>query len=184
MTKKLKILLFLMLTLSLFTACEHFEKRKQQESGDNSQGKLPRESYNKAKIRDFEKRLTTKQEKQMYSKLLPWFIDDEERITFLSQPSFESKQEWIQSSGILSRQNQLGQKYKKTIDNQDIAIGMPNELVKKSWGDPVQVETSGNPLYRNEKWKYIRNVSSSEGFKQERRVVYFENGKVVGWETE
>ena len=120
----------------------------------------------------------------MYSKLLPWFIDDEERITFLSQPSFESKQEWIQSSGILSRQNQLGQKYKKTIDNQDIAIGMPNELVKKSWGDPVQVETSGNPLYRNEKWKYIRNVSSPEGFKQERRVVYFENGKVVGWETE
>ena len=114
MTKKLKILLFLMLTLSLFTACEHFEKRKQQESGDNSQGKLPRESYNKAKIRDFEKRLTTKQEKQMYSKLLPWFIDDEERITFLSQPSFESKQEWIQSSGILSRQNQLGQKYKKS----------------------------------------------------------------------
>lgn len=184
MTNKLKFILFLLLSLSLFTSCEHFEKRRQQENGESTQGKVPRETYNKSKIRDLEKRLNTKQEKQMYSKLLPWFLDDEERITFLSQVNFENKQEWIQTSGILSRQNQLGQKYKKVIDNQDIAIGMPNDLVKKSWGEPIQVETSGNPLYKNEKWKYIRNVSSSEGFKQERRMVYFENGKVVGWETE
>lgn len=184
MTNKLKFIIILLLSFCVFTACEHFEKRRQQETGENSQGKIPRESFNKSKIRDLEKRLTTKQEKQMYSKLLPWFLDDEERIAFLSQSNFENRQEWIQNSGILSRQNQLGQKYKRVIDNQDIAIGMPNDLVKKSWGDPVQVETSGNPLYKNEKWKYIRNVSSSEGFKQERRVVYFENGKVVGWETE
>lgn len=185
MTKLIPHLLILTASIFFLCACEHFERRKQQEtSSGDIQGAAPREAYNKSKIRELEKRLSTKQEKQTYSKLLPWFMSDEERIMFLSQSSFENKQEWIQNSGILSRQNQLTQKYRRVIDNQDIAIGMPNELVKKSWGDPIQVETSGNPLYKNEKWRYIRSITSSEGFKQERRIVYFENGKVVGWETE
>jgi hypothetical protein len=186
MSKKLK-LLTLILTVVIFSiSCEHFERRKQLETNnsDETGSTAPRETYNKNKIRELEKKLNTKQEKQTYSKLLPWFQNDEERISYLNQPNFEDKQEWIQKSGILARQNSMGQKFKRLIDSQDIAIGMPNDLVKKSWGDPIQVEVSGNPLYKNEKWRYIRNVSSTEGFRQEKRVVYFENGKVVGWETE
>ena len=76
--------------------------------------------------------------------------NDEERISYLNQPNFEDKQEWIQKSGIVARQNSMGQKFKRLIDSQDIAIGMPNDLVKKSWRDPIQVEVSGNPLYKNE----------------------------------
>jgi hypothetical protein len=102
----------------------------------------------------------------------------------LNQPRFEDRQEWVQSTGILNRPNKVMQKFKRVIEAQDIAIGMPNEFVKKSWGPPLQIETSGNPLYKNEKWKYLRSLSSPEGFKQEKRTVYFEGGKVVGWETE
>lgn len=180
------LLVFILIPSLFFTACEHFDRRKQIESHSQleSEGTPIKEGRNKNKIRELEKKISTRQERQMYSKLLPWFLSDEERINFLSQSTFEDKQEWIQTSGILGRQGTLTQKYKKLIDSQDIAIGMPNEIVKKSWGDPFEVEVSGNPLYKNEKWKYLRSISSAEGFRQEKRIIYFENGKVVGWETE
>jgi hypothetical protein len=97
---------------------------------------------------------------------------------------YEDKQKWVIKTRILNRPSEMTARYKKLIDNQDIAIGMPNEIVKKSWGDPLNVEISGNALYKNEKWRYARTLSTSEGFKQEKRVVYFEGGRVVGWETD
>ena len=183
---KYLIFCFLITNLILFSSCQYIEKRRQQENMPEENGNFngQREANNKQKIRELEKRLLTKQEKQMYSRLLPWFQDDEEKIAFLSQSSFEARQGWVQQSGILNRQTLVNSKYKKLIENQDIAIGMPNDLVKKSWGDPLQIEVSGNPLFKNEKWRYSRSVSSAEGFRQEKRIVYFENGKVVGWETE
>lgn len=183
---KCSILYFFVAIFLILSSCQYIEKRRHQENTpeENSNFNGQREANNKQRIRELEKRLLTKQEKQMYSRLLPWFQDDEEKIAFLSQSSFEARQSWAQQSGILNRQAQLNSKYKKLIENQDIAIGMPNDLVKKSWGDPLQIEVSGNPLFKNEKWRYSRSVSSSEGFRQEKRIVYFENGKVVGWETE
>ena len=141
-------------------------------------------AYYKNKIRDLEKGLITQQDKSLYSKLLPWFLTDEEKMSFLRNSEYEDKQKWVVQTHILNRPTELSAKYKRVIDNQDIAIGMPNDLVKKSWGDPLKVESSGNPLYKNEKWRYTRTVSTSEGFKQEKRVVYFEGGRVVGWETD
>lgn len=61
---------------------------------------------------------------------------------------------------------------------------MPAEYVKKSWGEPVNIEVSGNPIYRNERWQYNKQVATPQGYKQEKRYVYFEGGRVVGWETE
>jgi hypothetical protein len=61
---------------------------------------------------------------------------------------------------------------------------MPQDYVRRSWGEPVNVEISGNPIYKNERWKYQRQVSTAQGFRKETRFVYFEGGRVVGWETE
>lgn len=59
----------------------------------------------------------------------------------------------------------------------DIALGMNRFEVARLWGDPREVEPSGNPEYGNERWIYWNGLSylSSE------KVVYFENGRVVGW---
>lgn len=73
---------------------------------------------------------------------------------------------------------------KSLIETQDIAVGMPQDYVKRSWGDPMSVEVSGNPIYKNERWKYQKFVSAPEGYRKETRYVYFEGGRVVGWETE
>lgn len=139
--------------------------------------------YNRKTLREMERALDSQKERQQYSKVLPWLKDDAEKIQLLSIPSLEGRQVWINKNKIWSRAKSLAE-YDEIIESQDIAMGMPAEYVKKSWGEPDNVETSGNPIYRNERWQYNRQVSTPQGYKTEKRYVYFEGGRVVGWETE
>lgn len=136
------------------------------------------------KVRDLEKTLGSKKEREQYSKVLPWLKNDDEKMAFLSIPSVEGRQQWMNKEKIWSRALAPQQEMKELIETQDIAVGMPQDYVRKSWGDPTSVEVSGNPIYKNERWKYQRQVSTAQGFRQETRLVYFEAGRVVGWETE
>jgi hypothetical protein len=38
-------------------------------------------------------------------------------------------------------------------------------------------------MYGYERWNYHRFTPGSDGYQKENRVVYFESGRVVGWET-
>lgn len=136
------------------------------------------------RVRELERALGSRKEREQYSKVLPWLKNDSEKIAFLSVPSIEGRQQWINRQNIWSRSQAPEHEMKSLIDSQDIAIGMPQEYVRRSWGDPVSVEVSGNPIYKNERWRYQRQVSTSQGYRQENRNVYFEAGRVVGWETE
>jgi hypothetical protein len=136
------------------------------------------------KLRELERAMESKQEKLQYSKVLPWLRSDEEKIEMLSIPSLEGRQAWINRGNVWARARVPENRMKELIDSQDISVGMPMEYVKRSWGDPLAIEVSGNPVYKNERWKYSRNVPGSDGFHQQKRSVYFEGGRVVGWETE
>ncbi len=135
------------------------------------------------KVRTLERRLDSQKERLQYSKVLPWLESDEEKIDYLSIPSIEGRQAWINKNRIWSRAKNL-KDYSNVMEAQDIAMGMPSDYVKKSWGEPDGVEVSGNPIYKNERWKYLRQISTPQGYRQEKRLVYFEGGRVVGWETE
>lgn len=142
------------------------------------------EIRNRQKLKELERTLISNKEREQYSKVLPWLRDDQEKISFLSIPSLEGRQQWINKSNIWARTQVPQQEMKELIENQDVAIGMPQDYVRRSWGDPISIESSGNPIYRNERWKYQRQVSTSQGYRNETRYVYFEGGRVVGWETE
>lgn len=135
-------------------------------------------------LRHLENSLSTKKEVEQYSKVLPWFKNDKEKIDFLKLPGFEARQQWLQDNNFSSRAQEVTDSLKDLVEAQDIAVGMPESLVKKSWGEPDSVEASGNPQFRNFRWHYNRYVSTQDGYKKERKVVYFEGGKVVGWEVE
>lgn len=135
------------------------------------------------RLRELERSLDTHKERLQYSKVLPWFKNDQEKIEMLNIPSIEGRQVWINKNKIWSRAKSL-KEYDDVVESADIAMGMPAEYVKKSWGEPDNVETSGNPIYRNERWQYNKQVSTPQGYKNEKRLVYFEGGRVVGWETE
>lgn len=84
--------------------------------------------------------------------------------------------------GISSQEKAYSDAVEELIENRDIVVGMTKKAVSQSWGDPDLVEVAGNPLYGNERWQYKTYVSSSEGYKKELRVIYFEAGRVAGWE--
>lgn len=138
----------------------------------------------KTRLKQLENGLTTKKEVEQYSKSLPWFRDEDERIEFLSLEDFEDRQRWLNEKNFSSRSVEVTNNMLDLVDAQDIAMGMPQTLVKKSWGEPENVEVSGNPKFRNERWRYSKYISTNDGYKLEKKVVYFEAGKVVGWEIE
>ena len=166
---------------------KRIESREQREYSENADKAAPHqtdEQLTQIRIRDYERHMKSQREKEHYSKLLPWFRNEDEKLEYLSLPSLREKQEWANDKKMWNRAKSPNDEMKTLMQAQDIAIGMPMDYVLKSWGDPIIREVSGNPAFRNEKWKYVRSQSTQDGFKQERRTVYFEGGKVVGWETE
>ena len=138
---------------------------------------------NRKKLRELERSLDSQKERLHYSKVLPWLNNDQEKLEILSIPSIEGRQVWINKNKIWSRAKAL-KHFDDIVESQDIALGMPAEYVRRSWGEPTHIEVSGNSIYKNERWQYLKQVSTPQGYKQERRYVYFEGGRVVGWETE
>ncbi len=135
------------------------------------------------KVRMLERALDSQKERLQYSKVLPWLKDDNEKLDYLSIPSIEGRQAWVNRNKIWTRAKDL-KGFVEVMESQDIAVGMPADYVRKSWGEPDNIESSGNVIYKNERWKYLKQVSTPQGYRQEKRYVYFEGGRVVGWETE
>lgn len=72
----------------------------------------------------------------------------------------------------------------QAIHSGDVVLGMHTDEVANSWGEPVKVDRSGPDEYGRERWVYVDGLSAP-GFRSlaEKRVIYFERGEVVGWET-
>jgi len=134
------------------------------------------------KLKRMEARIATKREKKQYFEFRGALKSDRERIQFLSLPTFEARSRFAQARGFGLQDDTYSEDVAKTIEGNDIALGMSQKGVTESWGDPDIVETAGNALYGFERWKYNRYVSGDDGYKKELRIVYFEGGRVVGWE--
>lgn len=126
--------------------------------------------------------LATKREKKQYYGVRSLLRSDRERLYFLSLPTYEARERWAQTRGLGGGEETVTEDVVKTIENNDISLGMSQKAVMQSWGDPDAVEVAGNPLYGYERWRYNRYVSGNEGYQKEMRIVYFEGGRVVGWE--
>ena len=137
----------------------------------------------RAQIRKMERVIQTEKEQTHYAKILPLMQADREKIEYLTLPTIESRLAWANRNKIWNR-SKPDPKMLDVSDKQDIAVGMTTQLVRRAWGEPESVEASGNPIYKNERWKYVKDVATSNGYKRERRFVFFESGKVIGWETE
>lgn len=199
MLKALNFVLSAGLTLAFLSSCSLVQRspesgynKKSRSSSVRKSSKINSSSAeesgvnidDKTRLKQLENALTTKKEVEQYSKSLPWFKDQDEQIEFLSLGNFEERQRWLADKNFSARSVEVANNMHDLVEAQDIAVGMPQSLVKKSWGDPESVEVSGNPQFRNERWRYSKYVSTNDGYKLEKKLVYFEAGKVVGWEIE
>ena len=64
---------------------------------------------------------------------------------------------------------------------EDIYLGMEAAGVRSLWGQPETIELAGTGGYQ--KWVYVKEIPTSVGYVRQRRIVYFEQSRVVGWET-
>lgn len=133
-------------------------------------------------IKNYERFLTSDREKKQYYSAIPWFKDESERMEFLKQPGYDARLLWMRNKGFGKRATQLDEETAELIEKKDISLGMSQDHVRKSWGPPDAIEIAGNPLYKNERWRYKRYTASSEGYKLQKRIIYFEGGKLMGWE--
>lgn len=103
----------------------------------------------------------TTSEKIFFLKLLP-----NERKDYLLSRGFIKEPKVIESS--------FEEAFGRRPENQEVFLGMKKDEVISSLGRPERVEVAGNPRNENERWLYKTNSASS--------YIYFESGKVQGWE--
>lgn len=137
---------------------------------------------NALEIKQLESQLRSDRERNQYYKTLPWLKDEEEQLEFLRQNGYYARQVWLRQRAIGKRATVIDKEDEDLIASKDIAVGMPNELVRRSWGAPDSIDVAGNPIYGNERWRYKRYTPSPDGYRLQSRIIYFESGKVAGWE--
>jgi hypothetical protein len=130
-----------------------------------------------------ENNLQGKREREQYFKYKPYMKNDRERLEFLGLDSYETRQRWLNAKGVLASMTLHNPQTQALVDANDIAVGMTKQAVRDSWGEPDLVEVSGNPIYGNERWHFSEQSPSTDGYQTKKRVVYFESGRVVGWES-
>jgi len=62
----------------------------------------------------------------------------------------------------------------------DVAVGMSLQEVRSHWGSPREVEFAGESRSGNQRWIFPMGADPRISAA---RVIYFERGRVIGWET-
>ncbi|MES2769042.1 MAG: hypothetical protein V4596_07845 [Bdellovibrionota bacterium] len=151
----------------------------------SSRSLSPRESteyQTTSEKKNLESNLLTPEERKQYLRYKP-YLNEEEKIEFLQLADVFARERWIQARGLGFSAERYNRTIASLIEQNDIALGMQKDAVRESWGDPDFVEVSGNPQFENERWTFSLPVQTQEDYKIEKRLVYFENGRVVGWST-
>ncbi|MBT3984598.1 MAG: hypothetical protein HOE90_24795 [Bacteriovoracaceae bacterium] len=100
-----------------------------------------------------------------------------EKIYFLKVRSIASREEYAQTRGLGHYQNNFRNTASEAafaVRTRDLLLGMAKDQVLSSWGRPSRVDVAGNPRLQNERWSYYR--------KGKFKFVYFESGRVQGWD--
>lgn len=145
---------------------------------ENMQDKLEK----RMELKDAEYAIPTKKERALYYRFYSYFNTDKERLYFLNLPDYDTKDRFLRSRGFYGKEKETSSETAAAIEAQDIILGMTPTHVMESWGDPDVKEFAGNAMRGNERWKYSKFIPQSDGFEKEVRVIYFEHGRVVGWE--
>ncbi|MGZ3687225.1 MAG: hypothetical protein ACXVBW_02925 [Bdellovibrionota bacterium] len=66
------------------------------------------------------------------------------------------------------------------LASRELVVGMRPDDVRTVWGDPREVETAGDNSLGNQRWVYYDGFSFGLSASTP-KMVYFENGRVVGW---
>lgn len=97
-------------------------------------------------------------------------LSDSEKLEYLDARNFRSYRANTKVRGARELAS-LQPVYGKTLN-----MGMSKDDVINSWGRPSRVDIAGNPANQNERWAFYGNGAV--------RYIYFEGGRVEGWNVQ
>lgn len=121
--------------------------------------------------------MQTEESLEMYQSHLKSLPTVSDRIYFLKLPQHERRDYLISRGAIEEAKRPTFPEYQQRKPggrSSDVLLGMNKEDVLASLGKPMRVEVAGNPRNENERWLYRMN-----GYQ---KYIYFESGRVEGWE--
>ena len=71
---------------------------------------------------------------------------------------------------------------RRSYKREGLMLGMSMNEVIDTWGRPHDIEVAGQSHLQNERWRYSTTAIRDWKLRPE-RIVYFERGRVVGWEA-
>ncbi|MFK8138611.1 MAG: hypothetical protein AB8E15_09650 [Bdellovibrionales bacterium] len=134
-------------------------------------------------LKHLEESLISDLERQQYYQNKPFFFNDDERIEFLRLSDYSDRDSWLARKQFDRRSSRYSKNVEEAIQQNDVILHMSMKAVKESWGEPDLREVSGNQVYGNERWVYKSYRLDQGDYQEEKRVLLFQSGKVVAWQT-
>lgn len=135
-------------------------------------------------LRRLERAIATSEERAQYQKFKSTLESDKERLEFLALDGYVARERYLSAKGYTNAPRRHARDVASLIEQNDVAVGMDKQAVLESWGDPEIVERAGRNDGAAERWLYNEFVPTPEGYQQETRILYFERGRLVGWEKQ
>ncbi len=112
---------------------------------------------------------------ELYEKYKNQLGSNSEKIYFLKLPVYERK-DYLLSKGLIKTEARSYLETDEQFEQRQgqVMLGMNKDDVMGTLGKPARVEVAGNPSFENERWLYQRNGAS--------KYIYFESGRVEGWD--
>lgn len=128
----------------------------------------------KQELRNLEGKLS-ENSLEFYEQYKHRLVTTSERIYFLKL-TIREKKDYLASRGLLKKENQQVDSREQMYSQRQsqVITGMTKSAVMNNLGQPRSVEVAGNPSFENERWLYSVNGAT--------RYIYFEAGRVQGWE--
>lgn len=104
-------------------------------------------------------------------------LEEQDPILALAPKISEEQREMMEERELLRTE-----RVRSARDRADVTLGMSRQDVLASWGQPSDVEKAGTRNTGNERWIYYQGLTTRWSMRSA-RIVYFESGQVVGWET-
>lgn len=89
-----------------------------------------------------------------------------------------------QREEYLKNHPSISQEMRYAINNGNLLIGMDQEQVIASRGNPLRINKTTTQYGVNEQWIMYDTVPSWDLKAKEYKYIYFENGKLIGWQSE
>jgi hypothetical protein len=110
------------------------------------------------------------------------FDEDRDQVDPIAKVAAAIRDGRTTNEASMADSGEFQQRVRSAMAYQELIPGMEMQQVRAVLGEPYDIETAGDAGSGNQRWVYPLGLSGRFGLGSE-RFLYFEHGKLVGWEN-